>query len=98
MNNIFANNKATVHRMTIEFIQPPNPPAKHHKASSTTQSRTTIKTWQISGTGVNVAVEGLDRSGRAVHSLESVKHTEFWRHDDDLGLMMQLGIAPAQAA
>jgi hypothetical protein len=89
MNNIFANNKATVHRMTIEFIQPPNPPAKHHKASSTTQSRTTIKTWQISG---------LDRSGRAVHSLESVKHTEFWRHDDDLGLMMQLGIAPAQAA
>jgi hypothetical protein len=42
-------------------------------ASSTTQSRTTIKTWQISGTGVNVAVEGLDRSGKAVHSLESVK-------------------------
>jgi steroid delta-isomerase-like uncharacterized protein len=47
---------------------------------------------QVPATGKEIVVSGVE-----VYCLENGKITEFWRHDDDLGLMMQLGVVPAPA-
>lgn len=44
----------------------------------------------IPPTGKQITVEGLE-----LLRISGGKIAEFWRHDDDLGLMMQLGAVPA---
>jgi predicted ester cyclase len=47
----------------------------------------------LAPTGREIAVNGVE-----VFRLADGKIAEFWRHDDDMGLMMQLGAIPAPQA
>lgn len=47
----------------------------------------------LAPTGRDIAVHGIE-----VFRMANGKIAEFWRHDDDIGLMMQLGAIPAPQA
>jgi predicted ester cyclase len=46
----------------------------------------------LPGTGKQIVVEGLE-----LFRLQNGRITEFWRKDDDVSLLIQLGIMPAPA-
>lgn len=45
-------------------------------ASSTTQSKTAVKTWNVVGIKNNIAVRGVDAAGKSIHTLESLKNSD----------------------
>jgi steroid delta-isomerase-like uncharacterized protein len=47
----------------------------------------------LAPTGRNISVNGIE-----VFRMADGKIAEFWRHDDDMGLLMQLGAIPAPQA
>jgi predicted ester cyclase len=47
----------------------------------------------LAPTGRDIAVNGIE-----VFRMKDGKIAEFWRHDDDIGMMMQLGAIPAPQA
>lgn len=45
-------------------------------ASSITQSKTSVKTWNIIGNGSNIAVRGVDGTANTIHALESLRGSD----------------------